>query len=439
MPAATRPRIGRPANPPDPVIAGRIRALRQGAGLTQAQLAGSDFSKSFIGLVETGRTGLSLRAARIFAGRLGVPVDELLRPGRTKSDREAEIALARAEADLAAGRTADALESAKALTRSAPQLRARVLRLRGRALLEADRAAEAVPDLDEALRLFRQKNDREGAARTLYDLARAYARTEAHGEAAHYGLECEHALIAGEIVDASLEMRVLSFLAGVFVTLGDHTSADLRIERARRLAEDIAEPRGVANLYYHLAVLRQREGDAEAALRFAHKARELYEQLGVAAHVGSVWNTIGWIHIKRGHLAQAEEALSTAAHIAESEHDGRLTAYVIQNQAELALARGMSSEAVALATSSIEHPEAPARAKALSLLVRAEALAQTDATTAKVNAAYAEAAKALAPFGPNLAARAHRSHFDALMHRGEIRDANEAAVSVFKELRPILM
>ncbi len=430
-------RVGRPPNPPDAAIAARIRALRSAAGLTQAELAGKDFSKGFISLLETARVGLSPRAAQVLAPRLRVPVDELARRGRP-ADKKLELALARAEADLAAGRYAEALHAASALHKAPPDLRGRALRVSGRALLESDRAGEAITTLDEALRLFRQHRDRELAARTLFDLARAHARVEAHGEAARYALECENALVAGDVVDASLEMRLLAFLAGVFVTLGDLTSADLRMERARRLAEDVAEPHGVGNLYYHLAVLRQRENDPEAALRYAIKAIEAYEQLGVRAYLGSVWNMIGWIHIKRGQFDRAKEALATAEHIAEEVHDDRLAAYVLQNQAQLELARGRASDAVRLADESISHPNASQRARALSLLVKAEALAKADADIADVNAAYQLAVQALEPFGANLSARAHRSHFAALVARGLVREATDAAEAAFTVLKPIL-
>jgi len=46
--------------------------------MTQAQLAGNDFSKGFISLVETGKTRMSLRAAGILAARLGIPLSALL-------------------------------------------------------------------------------------------------------------------------------------------------------------------------------------------------------------------------------------------------------------------------------------------------------------------------------------------------------------------------
>lgn len=66
--------------PIDPRFGERLRQLRQTAGLTQSQLAGSDFSKGFVSLVETGRARASLRAAQIFADRLGVPLSELVDP-----------------------------------------------------------------------------------------------------------------------------------------------------------------------------------------------------------------------------------------------------------------------------------------------------------------------------------------------------------------------
>ena len=46
--------------------------------MTQADLAGTDFSKGFISLVECGRTRMSLRAAGILSARLDVSLGALL-------------------------------------------------------------------------------------------------------------------------------------------------------------------------------------------------------------------------------------------------------------------------------------------------------------------------------------------------------------------------
>ncbi len=59
------------------LLGSRIRQLRVGAGLTQAQL-GAPRTRSFVSAVEHGRTLPSLRALLQMADRLGVPVAVLL-------------------------------------------------------------------------------------------------------------------------------------------------------------------------------------------------------------------------------------------------------------------------------------------------------------------------------------------------------------------------
>src|SRR6266508_943283 len=81
MPVATKPRriVHQKAKGPiDPSVGHKVRELRTARAMTQAALAGPDFSKGFISLLETGRTRISLRAAHILAGRLGVEVTDLL-------------------------------------------------------------------------------------------------------------------------------------------------------------------------------------------------------------------------------------------------------------------------------------------------------------------------------------------------------------------------
>jgi transcriptional regulator with XRE-family HTH domain len=102
---ATRQRA---KGPIDPRFGARLRELRVAAGMTQAQLAGSEFSKGFISLVETARARASLRAAQILADRLGVPLAELVDPAALSAttlrlrgllSRAARIESALADAD----------------------------------------------------------------------------------------------------------------------------------------------------------------------------------------------------------------------------------------------------------------------------------------------------------------------------------------------------
>lgn len=64
--------------PIDPAVGQKVRELRIERGMTQAALAGPDFSKGFISLLEAGRTRVSLRAAVVLASRLGVEAADFL-------------------------------------------------------------------------------------------------------------------------------------------------------------------------------------------------------------------------------------------------------------------------------------------------------------------------------------------------------------------------
>ena len=90
--------------------------------MTQGQLAGADFSKGFISLVETGRTRMSLRAAGILAGRLGVSLSVLLAEEGAGGETGVEAALASAikrtkELEVYALKTRTELELALAAVR----------------------------------------------------------------------------------------------------------------------------------------------------------------------------------------------------------------------------------------------------------------------------------------------------------------------------------
>src|SRR5438270_866127 len=285
----------------DPRLGQRLRGLRQARHLTQRQLAGGDFTKGYISLIENGATRVSLRAASILADRLGVGVANLLETA-SRSDRETELRIVQAEALLSSGRAADALA-----------------------------------------------------------------------------------------------------------------------ERARAVAEDVTDPRAVANLYENLAATREKQGDLEAALQYARRSLALYQQLGADAEIGSCWNTIGWVFVKRRQFGRAAEALGRAERLAKAQNNGRLMSYVLQNRAELALARGEPEEAARLAHESATSPNASTRCRALSLLIQAQALARGHATDASVVAAFAKAIEALEPHGRGMLGRAYEAQFDALSARGRTK------------------
>ena len=424
--------------PVDPRPGGRVRVLRLARGMTQGTLAGDDFTKGFISLVETGRTRMSLRAAEIIAGRLGTTVADLLAAG-PGGDKAREVMLLRAEAELRGGRPTAALELTRQLqTTGQGPFDARVQRIRGRALLDSGEWRDAVIEFDAALRGFRAAGQTQLAVRTLFDLARAHSHLEQLIEALTLALECERAIQNGSVVDRTLELQLAAFIATIYVTLGDYGSADIRSERAKALAQDVTDTRAVAALYESLAVTRQEQGDYDAALDFARRALGAYEQLELEAMIGSSWNTIGWICVRRRQFGRAEDALAKAERSALQRGDQALLGYVLQTKAELELARGKTGDAIRLAEASAAIGEASGRCKALSLLVSAQAVAASAASLAEVRRAFARAIAALEPYGRRQLARAHELRFDALSTRGEYKEAAAAAAKALELMHPAL-
>jgi tetratricopeptide (TPR) repeat protein len=436
--AATRVVRQKAKGPVDPYVGERMRELRLARKMSQAQLAEPDFSKGFISLAETGRTRISLRAAEILALKLGVTAADLLRRPEPGASAGSELAVTRAQAALAAGRPESALEALDGIKGKGADLAPHVALIQGRALLDLDRPHEALKALDGALRSYRSKGDRSAATRVLFEIALVHARMDNQTEALNLGLQCEAAINEGLIVDRTFELRVMEFIAAIAVNLGDFTAADLRTERARALAEDVSDPRALASLYENLTVMREQQGDREGALLYARKSLDAYERLADKRSLGSAWNTLGWVYVKRGQVARAREALDHAEELARANSDDRLLAYVLQTRAELALSRGNADEAQRLAEASIKSPNASPRGVALSRLVRAEAMAESKATDAATIKAFDEALQALESHGRRLQARGYQSLFAAMTKRGRLKEANGAGARALALMQPTL-
>src|SRR5436309_11987142 len=78
----------------------RIRAARLERGMSLAQLGGDDLSRSFLSLVELGRSRISLRALSIVADRLELPMSYFLGGAIASAEATAGLALDLAEAAL---------------------------------------------------------------------------------------------------------------------------------------------------------------------------------------------------------------------------------------------------------------------------------------------------------------------------------------------------
>lgn len=422
--------------PVDPAFGARFKALREARGLTQADLAGDDFSKAFISHIETGRTRVSLRAAEILAGRLGVRVVDLM--GAAAAPVEAELAALTAERALALDRPQEALDAARSAVRGTRDSeRARLRRLEGRALTRLGRPREAISPLVEALRTMRALGEVELGARAAYDLAYAHASLDETGEALALLIECERALEAGDIVDRTLELQTHSLLAGIFAHLGDHGSAELQAERAAKLAEDVVDPVALDTLYATLIATRRQRGDLEGALVYARKALQLHEKDGREAEAVHAWNNLACIHIERGQFERAEDALTRAERL--KERSGRSIGHLRVTRARLALARKNGATALELAEQAEADPTLSVAGRAQASLIAARAYVLRRASSAKIRAAFDRALERHEDLAPGLRARVHEVYAEYLAGQGAHREAYRNAQTALSLRRPPIL
>jgi transcriptional regulator with XRE-family HTH domain len=412
----------------------RIRALRLARGLTQHELAGGDFTKGFISQLEAGYSRLSLNAARVLAGRLDVPVADLLAEPNAR-DRQHELMLLEAEREFARGSPVDALRLAEGLHLSAAY-RGRALRLQGRALLALDRAREAHAPLGEALNEFRGRGQVDLAARTLYDIALAHARLDETEEALLSALQCEGALRAGEVVDRTLELQVRALLASAYVRRGDFAAADLQAERALALAQDVISHEAQAAVFASLAKSEQDRGNLERAAEYWLRSLNELEHLGREQAVAESWNSLALVYLARGDQNKARQALARAETMARALGHGRLLPWlqVTRAKAEFCARRFASARELAEAVAS--HEEAPPRARAEAYLVLARTFRETGATPTTVRAAYERAIAVADGQPPGVRARILRQFADALEALGDPSAGLQLMREAFEMIRP---
>jgi tetratricopeptide (TPR) repeat protein len=403
--------------------------------MTQADLAGDDFTKGFISLLETGRTRVSLRAAEILAHKLGISASELIAIGPTNA--EVDLTLLRAEQMLSAGRAADAIEVLDRITADVTgTLKARALRARGRALVESGRARDGLAYLDEASRAFAVMGERELQVRTTYDRALAYAHLNEPGSTLTLALECDAAMRAGGVIDRTLELQLRSLLATAFARIGDFDSADLQAQQALQLAEDVVDPEALAMLYSTISLTRQRENRLDDAVAYARKSLVSYEELRREREVGQTWHNLASMYVERGEYDNAAKALERADRIASAGKVLALQARVLTTRAELAVAQRRWADADKYGKEGAEHTAASAYTRARGLLAQARALSAGGSPLPKIRALLDEANRTLKEEPPRVRAEIHEAYAGILGARGQWQGAFTQAQTALKLLRP---
>ncbi len=300
-------------------LGSRLRQLRVGAGLTQAELAGSRFSKEYLSQIERGKTRPTRETLDWIAERLSVDVSYLETGQSWNEHAEVEAAVMRAEAAVE-GQQYDAVLAALEGLRYAPEGR----ELEFRALLAESWARMSLGELRPALELLGQARDVSESqgfsdvdrAEVLYRLGVCRYKltsissaqtllTEALDLADRAGTSCDR-----------LRSHILEWRSRCSRRQRDFEAAREDIERALELAERLDDSLTVAHVTFQASIVAERNGQWLRARTLAERAKDLYEAHGDQQNLGRMLNNLGGLSYLLGNSGDAISYLKRAFSVA---------------------------------------------------------------------------------------------------------------------------
>lgn len=260
----------------------RLRALRQAAGLSQAELAGEDLSTSYISLIEAGKRSPSSEVTQQLAARLGCSTSQLLDGKASEREERLDLEIAFARLAIEHG------ESNEARARLERLLDQDGLhqRFRDELSLLLGIACDRLGDTPAAIRAFLPLFERSRAGQSHLPVSQTgLGVISCYMDAGDY----HHAASTGELaLTAAREQgltgtdeyyRLAATVMAAYMELGDYLHA--RVSAETYLAEAEAEnvPAGQASIYWNAALLAEKEGRTAESLHLCERALGLMSEL----------------------------------------------------------------------------------------------------------------------------------------------------------------
>jgi tetratricopeptide (TPR) repeat protein len=331
-----------------------VRQARLKAGLSLAQVAGSDLTRQAVHLIETGKVRPSMRSLQIIARRLGVSALSFQVP----IDAGAEVPHRRAaelERLCERQRYDEVVELAGHLLAqdASTYLTAFAHMYLSRALAYLGRPDEALPHARHARRLFDSEDDpwsaaeaREWEAAALF--LKQDPRTVSVGEDA---LERYRAL---EPRRPEVEARMVEHLATFLVQKSDYIRAERCYQQALQVAGPVLDLARLGRIYHGLGQCYYWLGDARRAIELVSRAVALYavendlRPAPARIDLPRVENDLGVMLLRDGQPERAEELFQSALRRLEEVGAERLQSHILLSVAEARQGQGRLDEAVGL-------------------------------------------------------------------------------------------
>jgi tetratricopeptide (TPR) repeat protein len=324
-----------------------------------SQLAGSDFTRQTIFLIEAGKARPSMRTLEIIAGRTGRPVQHFLR-GSALSPAPGERGLADARVEeLQALCLQYQFDKAIALglplleRPMAAKVEARVRYYVGQAFvrsmrpdegLEHLRRAQALLEIDPDPWLVVECTDWEASALYLNEDPRALS-------------VAERALKLCRATEPRLpgtEARILEHIATIHVKNHSFDRAIAFYEEALQAAGTMRDLPRLGRTYHGLGIAYQERGDIGKAIEYTHKALALYALEHDGALQATGQNELGLLLMRQGQMERAEEAFRAAlAHLGESGTE-RTKSHFLLSLGELKMRTGHPADGIEVVKEAID-------------------------------------------------------------------------------------
>jgi tetratricopeptide (TPR) repeat protein len=318
---------------------GSIKRARKEAGLSLAQVAAGEVSRTAVFLAETGKTRPTLPTIQLIAARTGKPLAYFLdgqdAPGvpggvRAEIDKLRELAAAEKFAELLA-----AAEEAKAKA-SAGLDRAACSFYLAQAQIRLANPRPALLELEEARTVFNAFGDQwmvvectDWISAGLYLLEDRSALSVAEAN-----LAACHRL---QPANRALEARILGRLGSIHLVRHEWPKAVDYYSQAIEVAGEMKDLSRLGKMYSDLGGAYEHLGDLMRAHAYSQKAITIHEILNDRLSVARAENNLGLVLIRQGDLEQARAHLEHSLRIFEETGVELGRSYVLLSLAELEL------------------------------------------------------------------------------------------------------
>lgn len=262
----------------------RIRRLRQERSLSQAELAGQDYSAAYISHLEKAKRRPSPQALEYIAGRLGVDVQHLATGRDPDMDLRLRVEVDRAIAQIHSGHADTARVELEALLERGGDLGLDEVCARAQEALAL--VAQRAGRLDEALERLSAAEECLGEVlperMTPIVTARArcfFARGDSSG-AIHVLERHLLDLTADGEGDPTALLQTYSALIGPYHEAGLKERAAQVAEAGFKLAALVEDPEHVACLHINRAQILLDKGHSSDAMHSLSQAEDLFTQIG---------------------------------------------------------------------------------------------------------------------------------------------------------------